>query len=94
MDEEKILEKKVEKDIEVSFKEMGNRPQVATRIIKNLNFKSKDELIKSGIKYRTNMVMEVEKVFTKRNLIQQAQNKLIHLRRNVKWFNNIYKKNG
>ena len=38
------------------------------------------------------MVMEIEKGFTKRNLIQQAWDKLIHLQRNVEWFSSLYKK--
>jgi hypothetical protein len=38
------------------------------------------------------MVMEIEHIFTKRSLIQQAQNKLIPLQRNVEWFSRLYKK--
>jgi hypothetical protein len=36
------------------------------------------------------MVMEIEKVFTKRNLIQQAQNKCIMVKINVESFTNKF----
>jgi hypothetical protein len=36
--------------------------------------------------------MEVEMIFSKINLIQQVQNKLTHLQKNVEWFNNHYKR--
>ena len=36
--------------------------------------------------------MEVETIFAKINLIQQVQNKLTHLQKNVEWFNNHYKR--
>ena len=92
MDEEFGLARKVDKDIKVAFWELGNKPETTTKIIKLLNSKSNEELSKKGIKNRTNMVMDIEKVFTKRNLIQQAQNKLIPLQRNVEWFSSLYKK--
>jgi hypothetical protein len=76
MDEESGLARKVDKDIKVAFQELGNRPETTTKIIKLLNSKSNEELSKKGIKNRTSMVMEIEKVFTKRNLIQQAQKQI------------------
>jgi hypothetical protein len=36
------------------------------------------------------MVMETEIIFTKRNLIQQAQNECIALKRSVKFFSNKF----
>jgi hypothetical protein len=39
-------------------------------MIKFLNSMSKEELSKRGVKDRTSMVMEIEKVFTKRSSIQ------------------------
>jgi len=36
--------------------------------------------------------MEVERVFTKINCIQQVWNKLTHLQKSVQWFNNHYKR--
>ena len=36
------------------------------------------------------MVMEVENIFTKRNLLQQAQNKFIMVKRNIESFTNMF----
>jgi hypothetical protein len=38
------------------------------------------------------MVMQIEKGFTKRNIIQEAHEILIPLKRNVEWFSSLYKK--
>jgi len=59
----------VDEVIHKSFHELGTRPQVATQIIKFLNSNSRDTFFKKGINYRTTMVMEIERIFTKRNLI-------------------------
>jgi hypothetical protein len=66
MDEESTLVKKADKDIQQAFHDLGNSPQLARKIIKVLNSKSKEELSKRGIKYHTNMVMETKNIFTKR----------------------------
>jgi hypothetical protein len=92
MEEEASLVRKVDKDVEVALQELGNKPQLANQIIKVLNSKTKEELNQSGFKDRTNTIMEVERVFTKRNLIQQVWNKLTHLQKSVQWFNNHYKR--
>jgi hypothetical protein len=73
-----------------SFHELGTRPQLATQMIKFLNLSSKETLENKGIKDRTAMVMKTEKVFTKRNLIQQAQNKCIMVKRNIESFTNKF----
>jgi hypothetical protein len=46
MDEESGLERKVDKKIHVYFQELGNIPQIDTKIIKLLNSKSNEELSK------------------------------------------------
>jgi hypothetical protein len=81
--EEASLENEADRSIQQAFQELSNRPQIATKIIKFLNSISKEELRNKGIKDRTSMVMETKKVFTKRNLIQQAQNKCIVVKRSV-----------
>ena len=92
MDEESGLERKVEKDVKNTFQELGNIPKKTTKIIKLLNSKSNEELSKKGIKNRTNMVMDIENVFTKRSRIQQTCNKLIPLQSNVEYLSILYKK--
>jgi hypothetical protein len=59
--EENSLTNEADKVIQQAFQELGNRPQIATKIIKSLNFMSKEELRKKGIKDRTSMVMETKK---------------------------------
>ena len=90
--EENLLASETEKTIHQDFQELRNRPQITTKIIKSLNFVSKEELKKKGIKDRASMVMETEKVFAKRSLIQQARNKCIVVKRNVKLFSNKFNK--
>ena len=46
MDEESNLVKKAETDIQQAFQDLGNSPQLASKIIKVLNSKSKEELRK------------------------------------------------
>ena len=58
--------------IKKSFHELGTRPQVATQIINFLNTISKETLTRKGIKERKTMMKETGRIFTMRNLIQQA----------------------
>jgi hypothetical protein len=90
IDDEMLLVDEADEVIHKSFHELGTRPQVATQIIKFLNSNSRDTLLKKGINDRTTMVMETERIFTKRNLIQQAQNECITLKRNVESFSNKF----
>jgi chromosome segregation ATPase len=92
MEEEANLVKKVEKDIAKVEQELGDKPQVANKIIRVLNSKTKEELNQIGVKDRTSTIMDFEKVLTKRNLIQQVQSKLVHLQRNVQWYKIIIKR--
>jgi len=77
--------------IKKSFHELGTRPQVATQIIKFLNSNSRETLAIKGVKYRTSMVMKTERIFTKINLLYQAQNECISLKNNVESFTNKFK---
>jgi hypothetical protein len=45
-----------------------------------------------GINNRTETILEIERIFTKRNIIQRTQNKCIMLRKSVDAFNNIFNK--
>jgi hypothetical protein len=83
MEEEASLVRKVDKYVEDSLQELGNKPQLANQIIKVLNSKTKEEFNQSSFKERTSTIMEVERIFTKINLIQQVENKLTHLQNNV-----------
>lgn len=51
----------------------------ATKIIKVLNSKTKDELEELGIEDRTETVLEVRKVLTKINVMLQLENKCQNL---------------
>jgi HPt (histidine-containing phosphotransfer) domain-containing protein len=91
MKEETSSAKKVEIDITRDEKELGDKPHVANKIIGNLSSMTKEELSQIGVKSRTSTIMDFEKVLTKRNLIQQVQNKLVQLQKNVQWYKNQYK---
>jgi hypothetical protein len=81
MEEEASLVKKVEIDITKAEKELGDKPQAANKIIRNLNSMTKEELSQIGVKDRTCIIMDFEKVLTKRNLLQQVQHKLVQVQK-------------
>jgi uncharacterized phage infection (PIP) family protein YhgE len=92
IDDEILLTDEVDDTLKKSFKELGTRPQVATQIIKFLNSNSSEVLIRKGVKDRTTMVMEDERIFTKLNLLQIAQNKCISVKRDIDLFTNRFEK--
>lgn len=48
---------------------LGKKPEEASEIIKFLNFKNKHELEELGIYDRTQTILEVKKVISKRNMM-------------------------
>jgi hypothetical protein len=90
IDDEMLLVDEADEVIQKSFHELGIRPQVATHIIKFPNSNSRDTLLKKVINDRTTMTMETKRIFTKRNLIHQAQNECITLKSNVESFSNKF----
>jgi len=66
--EENLLASETEKTIHQDFQELRNRPQITTKIIKSLNYVSKEELNKKGIKDRAPMIMEMEKKYCQMKL--------------------------
>jgi hypothetical protein len=91
IDEESTLVTEADKDIQQAFHHFGNSPQLARKMIKVLNSKSKEEVSKKEIKCHTSIFMETKNIFTKRHLIQQAQNKYIMVQRNVESFSKQFK---
>jgi hypothetical protein len=55
-----------------------------------MNSNSRETLLRKGVNDRTTTVMETERIFTKRNLRQQAQNECIALKRSVESFSNKF----
>ena len=55
--------------------ELGKKPEEANEIIKYLNSKNKQELEEIGISDRTETILEVRKVISKRNLMVQLEDK-------------------
>jgi hypothetical protein len=90
IDDEILLTDEADDTIKKEFQELGTRPRVATRVIKFLNSNSSEVLKIKGVKDRTTMVMEDENIFTKRNLLQQAHNKCIMVKRNIESFTNKF----
>lgn len=69
-----MIQKATETIIKVREK-LGDMPIEASNIIKFLNSKNKYELEELGINDRTATILEVKKVLTKRNLINQLEEK-------------------
>jgi hypothetical protein len=65
MGEESKLASEAEKSIQQTFQELGNKPQLANKIIKFINSKSKEELRIHEVKDCTSLIMETEKIFDK-----------------------------
>jgi len=56
--------------------ELGEIPAEATEIIKFLNSKTKEELEELKIEYRTETILEVKRVLTKRGLMLHLEEKV------------------
>jgi hypothetical protein len=83
INDEMFLVDEADDVIQEPFHVQRTRPQVVTQIIKFQNSNSRETLSRRCVNDRTTMVMETERVFTKRNLIQQVQNECIALKRNM-----------
>lgn len=59
-------------DIDLIQKQLNGKPNIATKVIKFLNSRSWNELKALGIVDRTSIIIDVQKVITKRNLVQQT----------------------
>ena len=73
--EQKDLIKEGIKAIQKVKEELGSKPEEANEIIKFLNSKNKQELEEIDISDRTETILEVNKVITKRNLMVQLEDK-------------------
>ena len=69
LDDEMLLVDEADDVIQKPFQELGTRPKVATQIIKFQNSNSREMLSRKGVNDRVTMVMETERIFTKKNLI-------------------------
>ena len=67
-------------------KDLDHKPRDATRIIRVLNYKTKEELEEYAIEDKTKIVLEVRKLLTKRNLMLQLDNKCHNLEVQIKNF--------
>jgi hypothetical protein len=84
------LTNEADQTIKKAFQELGTKPQVAMSIIKFLNSNCRELLKSKCVKDKTIMVMEIENFFTKRNLIQQAQNKCTMVKIYIENFTNNF----
>ena len=57
------------------WNELGDKLQIVDNVIKFLNTRSMDDLKTLGIKDETSIIMDTNKVHTKRDLEQQDQSK-------------------
>ena len=73
--EQKDLLKAVREEIQRTKEELGEKPEEELEIIKFLNSKNKQELDEIGITDRTETILEVRKVISKKNLMKQLEEK-------------------
>lgn len=73
--EQKDLIKEATESIQRVKEELGKKPNEANEIIKFLDSKNKQELEEIGISDKTETILEVKKVITKRNLMIQLEDK-------------------
>jgi hypothetical protein len=92
IDDEIQLTDEIDEVLKKAFVELGSRPQVATQVIRFLNSNSSEVLKSKGIQDRTKMVMEAERIFTKRNLLQTTKDKCISMKRDVDFFTTRFEK--
>ena len=67
--------KSTKEEIPKKKEELGKKPEEALEIIKFLNSKNKQELEEIGITDRTETILEVRKVISKKNLMTQLEEK-------------------
>ena len=73
--EQKDLVKSTRESIQKIKEELGKKPEEALEIIKFLNSKNRQELEEIGINDRTETILEVRKVISKKNLMIQLEEK-------------------
>jgi hypothetical protein len=90
MFEQNELVQRSKQAIENSRVELGDRPTQANEIIKFLNSKTREELEELKIEDRTETILEVKRVLTKRGLMLQLEEKVQTMDLGVqKFFNKI-----
>jgi hypothetical protein len=73
--EQHELVQKARGEIEIIKEELGERPTEATELIRFLNSKNKQELEELEIEDRTETILEIKKVLTKKGLMLQLEEK-------------------
>ena len=64
---------KAHREIQRASASLGSMPEVATRMINVLNYRTSSQLIKMGIANRTETISMVKRVLTLRNLVQTLE---------------------
>lgn len=86
-EQKELIQKATETIVQVREK-IGDMPTDASNIIKSMNSKNKYEFEELGISDRNATILEVKKVLTKRNLIDQLEERCETLEMGVKRFSN------
>ena len=86
--EQKELIEKTTETIVQGMEKLGEMPTKVANIIRFLNSKSRYELEEVGVSDRIATILEVEKVLTKRNLIDQLEERCETLELQVNKFTN------
>lgn len=84
--EQEDLVKRSKEVIEGIKESLGQNPREATALIRILNSNTKEELEEFEIANRTETILEVRRVLTKRNLILQLEKKCHNLEADIQKF--------
>jgi len=60
-------------EIQRTRAELGQMPKLANRLIQFLNNRNRKQLEALGIPYRTDTILEIKRVLTKRTLLQNLE---------------------
>ena len=70
-------------EVENTQAELGNRPEEANQLIQFLNTQTRHQLADLGIQDRTATILEIKRVFTKRNLMQNLERRCFDMQTEI-----------
>ena len=81
---------KARKEIQRARASLGSMPEIATRMIDVLNYRTSSQLIKMGIGNRTETISLIKRVLTLRNLIQTLERRTQDMQADINKFQNRF----
>ena len=81
---------KAHREIQRARASLGSMPEIATRMINVLNYRTSSQLIKMGIGNRTETISLIKRVLTLRNLIQTLERRVQDMQADINKFQNRF----